>query len=148
MKKFLLISLIIISFTSICIAAIPKNYTEQYIHRFEICGAYSETNSVQVPTRMKNPSVYNLKITESVVGIRNGKCATKSTIYCEELKQNIFLIDCAFNEQQRTTLAAKMKAAKSNQAEYQKLQDTMNNYIKNRPDVCRYRNLLDEEYDD
>ena len=147
MKKFLLLSLIIISFTSICIAATPKNYTDQFVHRFEVCGAHSETHSTQVPTRVKNPSIFNLKITESVVGIRNGKCAVKSTVYCEELKKDIFIVDCAFNQQQRTALIAKMKAAKNNQAEYQKLQETMNNYIKNRPDVCRYRNLLEEDDD-
>lgn len=147
MKKFLLISLIFIGFTSLCIAATPKNYSEQYIHRFEVCGAHSETHKVQVPTRLKNPAMYNLQITESVVGIRNGKCATRTKIYCEELLKDLLLVNCSFTQEQRKALVTKMKAAKNNQVEYQKLQNIMNNYIKNRPDVCQYINFLEEDDD-
>lgn len=148
MKKFSLTLLLIIGLASICIADVPRKYTDQYVHRFEVCGAHTETHYAQIATRLKKLPIMNLKINKSVVGIRNGKCAIKSTIYCEELNRDVYVVNCAFNQQQREALVAKMKAAKDNSEEAQKLQNIMNDYIKNRPDVCSYRNLLDEEDDD
>ena len=89
--------------------------------------------------------IAHLKSTISVVGIRNGKCAIRYNIYVKEMMKDIVLVNCAFTQEQHTSLLQKMKAAQQDETAREKLKQTMENYIKNRPDVCTYRNYMNED---
>ncbi len=144
MRKLLLTTFAILGITGIAYA-IETEYSSNYIHRFEVCGAYSESNQSQIPTGDKTMPVLHLKTTNSIVGIRGGKCATKVNVYARELQGNIITINCRFTKEQRMDLIKKMESAATNPVAEQQLKEKLTNYIKNRPDVCTYKNLLEEE---
>lgn len=146
MKKLLLISLIITIATQICCAVdVSEIFSDQYIHRLEVCGPHSEYKNSQVQTGDRKIPILHLKTTNSVVGIRNGKCAIKSVVHGIELQQDVITLNCQFTEEQRMALAKKMKAAQSDPLEAKRLKATFNNYVKNRPDICTYRNRFEED---
>lgn len=147
MKKFLILSLIVISITGICFASDFINYSEQFIHRFELCGAYSESTDSQISTGDRQMPVLHLKKTKSVVGIRNGKCAVKYNIYAKEMMKDILVVNCAFSKEQHTSLLQKMKNASKNSIEKEYLYKTLKNYFENRPDICTYHNYMEEDED-
>lgn len=145
MKKILLLSIIAICLSGIAYAIEQVKYSDKFIHRFSLCGAYSESTDSQISTGDRQMPTAHLKSTVSVVGIRNGKCAIRYNIYAKEMMKDILVINCAFTQEQHTSLLRKMKAAQQDETARQNLKQTMKNYIEKRPDVCTYRNYMNED---
>lgn len=147
MKKLLIISLLIIGFGGIGFSAMKKTYSAQYAHRLEVCGAFSENYSTTMSSNQEHYTVH-LTTTETVLGIRGGKCATKSEVYCQEAGQVVLKVECAFTQEQRVELAKLMTSATTDSGAANRLQNKMNNYIQNRPDVCKVTKYISDDDED
>lgn len=147
MKKFLILLFVIIVFSGVSVAVQKKTYSAQYAHRLGVCGAYSENYSTTITS---NEEKYTLHLTtvESILGIRGGKCATKSEVYCKEAGNNVILkVECYFTQEQRSELAKLMNAATTDYGAAHNLQNKMTNYIEKRPDVCKVTKYISDDDD-
>lgn len=110
-------------------------YPDEYIRRFEVCGAYEDHLLYNVDT--KNMTL-KLNSKETIVGIRDGKCVTKSRI---SLRTNSYVladVTCSFNSAQRKNFAEKMKSAKINTLNRQIYEIARKSYLSN-PEVCKVK---------
>ena len=142
MKKILLSTGFFIAISGISIAAEGIFYSDTYINKFAACSPYSESYTSNIPSQDPNSPTLHLKSTETIVGIQAGKCATKSQVYSEDLKQDIVTVNCTFTNEQRMALVDKMKKAKTDSQAAQDFQNTVTDYVKNRPEICTMKNLL------
>lgn len=142
MKKFLLSAGLVIAVTGICIASEGIFYSDTYINKFANCLPYSESYDIDIPTQDVNSPVVHMKSTETIVGVQAGKCATKSQVYSKDLKQDIITVNCTFTNEQRLALVEKMKKAKTDTQAAQDFQNTVADYVQNRPEICTIKNLL------
>ncbi len=142
MKKILLSTGVIIAVTGAGIAAEGVFYSDTYINKFASCIPYSESYETDVPTQDVNSPVLHLKSTETILGLKAGKCATKSQVYSKDLQKDIVTVNCTFSNEQRTLLSQKMKKAKIDPQAAQDFQNTVTDYVQNRPEVCTMKNLL------
>ena len=108
-------------------------YSNDYAHRLDVCGAYQENYFYNIREQGKT---LNLKTSESVIGIRGGKCATRSVIYLRQYPKPVGEIQCSFTEKQRKNLAAKITAAQKNPKEEQFYKQTYASYVRN-PEICK-----------
>ena len=116
-------------------------YSDDYAHRLELCGSYEEDYfyNINAPgTRL------NLKTTESIIGIRGGKCATRSVIYLRTHPKPIGEIKCSLTEAQRKNLAAKIRLAKKSPREELYYKQTYANYTHN-PEICTFIDYTEDD---
>lgn len=144
MKKFLLTITALIGTIGISIAA-ADTYSDTYIKNFDSCTPYSENYETEIPTQDQNTPVIHINSKEEIVGLKNGKCQTKSTAHCKEMNQDIVIVNCSFTKEQQNTLLPQMKAAKTSPQAKQQLQNTIANFVKNNPDTCQVKNLLQND---
>lgn len=142
MKKILLTCTIILTAAGIGFSAEEISYSDTYIHKLDVCEPYTENYEAEIPTNDPNTPVLHLLTKESVVSLKDGKCATKSSVYSKDMNKDILIINCSFPEDERKSLVSKMKAAKTDSTSKEQLQQTITNYVQNRPDVCQVTNLL------
>ncbi len=142
MKKFLLTITVLVGTIGISIAA-ADTYSEAYIEKFGSCTPYSENYETEIPTQDQNTPVLHINSIEEIIGFKDGKCITKSTAHCKEMNQDIIIVNCSFTKEQQNMLLPQMKAAKTSPQAKQKLQETITNLVKNNPDTCQVKNLLE-----
>lgn len=142
MKKILLSTALILSIAGVCTASQGVFYSDTYINKFATCSPHSESYETDVPTQDVNSPVLHLKSTETIIGLKAGKCATKSQVYSKDLQKDIVIVNCTFSNEQRTLLSQKMKKAKIDSQAAQDFQNTVADYVQNRPEVCTMKNLL------
>ena len=141
MKKILLFA--IISFIGLNIVfASGSIYSDNYVKHLKDCSVYIEKYDAQIPANDENSTPLNIKTTESVLGWKNGKCLTKSVVYCKDMNQDILSSHCAFSESQLDNVVKKMQNIKSkNSKNKQQLQNDLTKYIKDNA-LCVTKNLI------
>ncbi|MBR6723167.1 hypothetical protein IKL64_06905 [bacterium] len=134
--------LIIGFFTGLCADAVSRRplYSNDYAHRLDVCGAYQENYFYNI---REAGQILNLKTSESVIGIRGGKCATRSVIYLRQYPRPIGEIQCYFTEKQRKNLAAKITAALNSPREEQLYRQTYASYVRD-PEVCKILDFTED----
>lgn len=121
-------------------------YTPLYIQHLKACSAYTDEYTTSVSTGDENSPYLKLKSTEEILGLINGKCYTKSTIYSYDLDKIIMTIKCGLSKVQQEemiTLLQKVNKEKSIKAK-KKLQDGLVKFIEDNS-TCRVKNYLEEE---
>lgn len=142
MKKILLSAVILVSAAAIA-GASGRMYSEEYIKHLKDCSVHIEKYKAEIPTEDVNTPVLHLQSTETIAGWQNGKCITKSTVFSNDMNQDILITQCAFTEKQLASFVNKMEAAnKGSDKDKQKLQDELTGYIKDNS-ICTVSNLLE-----
>lgn len=142
MKKILLMSLlVIISTTSYTMAS--TQYSSKYAKNFQECTPYQENVYSKINQNL------SMKTEESIIGRKNNKCVTRSTVYNVNTQETpykeekISIIDCQFSQEQVKSLAIKMNAPTQYVNIKQKLEDELAGYITD-PNVCKITNLQNQ----
>lgn len=142
MKKILLTSAILLGAAGI-VSANGGTYTPEYITHLKDCTVHTEKYNAEIPTEDPNTPVIHLQSTETIMGWKEGKCITKSSVFSVDMNQEILTTQCAFSEKQLDSVVKKMDAAqKSNNIEAKKeLQEEMTKLV-NDTSTCQINNLL------
>lgn len=117
-------------------------FSPDYIRRLRVCGPHQESIFYNIDA---DETTYHIKATETIIGIRDGKCRTKTVLVLKDFDVTAGKIECAYNEQQRKTIADKITEAQNNPKKFPELQKLLNYYRKQRPDVCKPTNYFAEE---
>lgn len=144
MKKILLTIAIISTTACFAIAQNDTNYTQKYIDNFKSCTPYTETYNMAIQTQDPNTPILHLRSKETIIGKQNGKCATESSVFNQELNREIMIVNCNFTQEQLNSMASKMEKATSDPEIKKQLQEEITNYIQNDPNTCQVKNLLEE----
>lgn len=118
--------------------------SETYANRLNVCGAHKESIFYNIPLKPLGIRSAHFKEILNIIGIRNGKCAIQSKIILKDINEVISTTECKLTEQQRKTLANKIKTASSS---VQKKNEFINyyNYLTTKsPNTCIIKNYLDE----
>lgn len=142
MKKLFLTSVVLIGVAGI-VAANGGTYTPDYITHLKDCTVHTEKYNAEIPTDDPNTPVIHLQSTETIMGWREGKCITKSTVFSVDMNQDILTTQCAFSEKQLASVVKKMESAQqSGKAEAKKeLQEEMTKLVQD-TSTCQINNLL------
>lgn len=140
-EKILLCFIVCILTCTIAQGSIRPLYSDDYANRLEVCGPFQE--NLLYNSYIPNKKIY-LKSEEIIVGIRNGKCLTRSDIRLRQHNKLLITINCKYSAEQRKSLADKIREAKQSPAKEKQFRQLQNYYINNRPDICTTINHIED----
>lgn len=143
MKKVLLSILVLTAAAGVVIAA-GNTYSPEYVKHLKDCTVHIEKYNADIPTDDPNTPVLHLTSTEAISGWKNGKCITRSTVFSNDLQQDILMTQCAFSEKQLDEVVKKMNSANNGDTKNKaKLQEELTKFVQDNQ-ICQVKNLLEK----
>ena len=142
MKKFCTFVFSIILSAGIVFAG-SVMYSNEYIKHLKDCNVYIEKYDLKIPPQNTDEAPINVKVTESLLGWKNGICLTKSVVHSTELKKDIISTNCGYSEKQLESVIKMMNNVniKDGEEKY-KAQNTLTKFLKDNS-ICVTKNLID-----